>query len=635
MKSKLGATKPNVVEVLGKGNKGKGKQADNENAPPSPAPVRKAVKASIELGSPTTRSTRAALSPVPASPSRPAKSPLRKTIASPTPKSPPTRSSRPQSPQRAANTSANASNSRPSSRAAASPAQLTRKDLSIIAEGPSERSSPGPSRQMVRSPPRTRPQSPRLAAQQAAKSPRSPPRKEPAPQPSIDALLRPTAPVSAPTPAPVIIAPAPPPPVAAPIKSVRSSWLSKALGSGGVPVNRDSDTTSTFRKSVVSQARPTLHDDYAGLRKSLAPPNGLKRKSDQGIEEQEPAPRPEKIVKIDNPAIPAAITMPSFERKISHPSVPTPAPAPVSQTQAEILKVTKTLQAIRESTQAKELAKQKATGSGSGLLRNLTKSFGLGGRDPSDDEAERLARELEDDRQAEVEAQAQLDRLLNETGGEEVSAVKEEVETVVVTTVQRSTTPILSPPISAPTPVEVEVHPASDKTDEEEEAEEEQMVEDISFVEEEEELEVIEAVQVIPKAQPKPIAPVPTLAPRLQTPPKLASIRMSTTPINSPPPHLTQATRAVPAVQSQLRSPKPVAALARAESSMPKSKAVESVKAAQPTRKEEVVDIDEDTADEEEDEDEGMMTGMENVAQHAKHLQKGKQPADVSNISQT
>jgi len=500
----------------------------------------------------------------------------------------------------------------------------------MIAEGPSERSSPGSSRQPIRSPVRTRPLSPRLAAQQTA---RSPARKESAPQPSIDAMLRP-APAPAPAPAPIVIAPAPtpaPPPVAAPIKSVRSSWLSKALGSGGVPVNvnRTSDATSTFRKSVVSQARPTLHDDYAGLRKSLAPPNGLKRKSDQGIEEQEPASRPEKITRIDNPIV-AAPAAPPFERKTSHPSAPTPA-------QAEIQKVTKALEEIKESNHAKELAKQKAAAlangrtqeaaASSGLIRNLTKSLGFGGKETPEEEAARLARELEDDRQAEAEAQAELDRLMNGN----VNEVKEKEVQSVPSAAKRSTTPIVSPPARVSVPVEVEVHPASDKTEEEEEAEEERMVEDISFVEEEEELEVIEAVQVVPKPQPKPVAPVPTLAPRLQTPPKLASIRMSTTPIVSPPAHL-KALRQASTTSSQVRSPKNTAAPARAESSAPRVKAEEIVKVVQTVRKEEVIVLD-DTEDEADDDDDPMRTGMESVTQHVKHVQKGKQPADVSSPS--
>ena len=383
-----------------------------------------------------------------------------------------------------------------------------------------------------------------------------------------------------------------------------------------VNVNRTSDATSTFRKSVVSQARPTLHDDYAGLRKSLAPPNGLKRKSDQGIEEQEPAPRPEKVVKIDNPVV-AAPAAPSFERKISHPSAPTPA-------QAEIQKVTKALEEIKESNQAKELAKQKAAALangrsqeaavGTGLIRNLTKSLGFGGKETPEEEAARLARELEDDRQAEAEAQAELDRLMNGN----VSEVKEAKP--VPSVAKRSTTPVVSPPTRVSQPVEVEVHPASDKTEEEEEAEEERMVEDISFVEEEEELEVNEAVEVVSQSQSKSVAPIAALAPRLQTPPKLASIRMSTTPIVSPPAHL-KALRQATATSN--------AAQPRAESSAPQTKAAEIVRMVHTVKKEEVIVVDDDTEDEADD-DETMRTGMESVTQHVKHVQKGKQPADVS-----
>ena len=501
----------------------------------------------------------------------------------------------------------------------------------MIAEGPSERSSPGSSRQPIRSPLRTRPQSPRLAAQQAARSPRSTAREESTPQPSIDALLRPAAPAPVSTSAPVIVAPPAPlvaAPIKAPIKAVRSSWLSKALGSGGVPVNPNPDTTSTFRKSVVSQARPTLYNDYAGLRKSLAPPNGLKRKSDQGVEEQEPASRPEKVSKIDNSTAPVP-SAPTFERKISHPSAPTPAPAPITQAQAEIQKVTKALEEIKESNQAKELAKQKAAAladgrakdaaAGTGFLRNLTKSLGIGGRVESpEEEAERLARELEDDRQAEAEAQAELDRLMNGGGKEDIK--KKAVEAVSIV-VKRSTTPVVSPPVKISLSVEAEAHAASDKTEEEEEADDEQMVEDISFVEEEEELEEIEAVQIVhQQIRPKAVAPVPSLAPRLQTPPKLASIRMSTTPIASPPAHLAQAIR-----QTQItQMPKSVAATGLAGSSAPRGETTESIRVLHNIKREEIIEIDEDTADEEDD-DEEPMTGMENVVQHSKHLHKGKQ----------
>jgi len=378
---------------------------------------------------------------------------------------------------------------------------------------------------------------------------------------------------------------------------------------------------------VVPQARPTLHDDYAGLRKSLAPPNGLKRKSDQGIEEQEPAHRPGKIIKIDNPVV-AVPTAPSFERKTSHPSAPTPA-------QAEIQKVTKALEEIKESNHAKELAKQKAAALangraqeapvGTGLIRNLTKSLGFGGKETPEEEAARLARELEDDRQAEAEAQAELDRLMNGN----VDEVKEKEVKPVASAAKRSTTPVVSPPARVSVPMEVEVHPTSDKAEEEEDAEEERMVEDISFVEEEEELEVIAAVEEVPKPQPKPVAPVPSLAPRLQTPPKLASIRMSTTPIVSPPAHL-KALRQASTASTQVRSPKTNAAQARPESSAPKLKAAEIVKALHTVKKEEVIVVDDDTEDEADDDDEPMRTGMESVTQHVKHVPKGKQPADVS-----
>jgi hypothetical protein len=222
--------------------------------------------------------------------------------------------------------------------------------------------------------------------------------------------------------------------------------------------------------------------------------------------------------------------------------------------------------------------------------------------------------------------------LMNGNGNE----VKESEVKSVPSAAKRSTTPVVSPPAraSASAPVEVEVHPASDKTEEEEEAEEERMVEDISFVEEEEELEVIAAVEEVPKPQSKPVAPVPTLAPRLQTPPKLASIRMSTTPIVSPPAHLKALRQAsTTSTSTQVRSPKNTAAQARPESSAPKPKAAETVNVVQTVKKEEVIVVDDDTEDEADDDNETMRTGMESVTQHVKHVQKGKQPADVSSPS--
>jgi hypothetical protein len=203
----------------------------------------------------------------------------------------------------------------------------------------------------------------------------------------------------------------------------------------------------------------------------------------------------------------------------------------------------------------------------------------------------------------------------------ERSRKEEEVKPVTALAPALSTTPAPSPPARLVEPSSV--HVGSDRTEEEMDAEEEQMVEDISFVEEEEEIEVeAETVQAVQQPQPRPIAPIAALAPRLQTPPKLASIRLSTTPTTTPPAHLAHAQRAAQA-KAEIRSPKKAVAPA------PVIKTAEIVREVQAIKKQEVIDVDDDTA-EEDDDDDDMEIGVENVAQHVKQLQKGKQVANVS-----
>jgi hypothetical protein len=480
----------------------------------------------------------------------------------------------------------------------------------MIAEAASERSIASASARNLefapKSPARTRPLSPRLAQQQQARSPRSPPRQEPAQQPSIDAVLRPSAHVlaSAPTPAPAPVA-------TAPIRQVRSSWLSKALGSGP-STSSNSETNSNYRKSVVSQSRPTLHD-YAGLRQSLAPPGGLKRKSDQGIDEDEDeTARPEKITKVETAPISAK---PALERQPSLPAVPAPVEPP-----SEILKITKALAEIRKGTQAKELAKQKAAAAArepaSGFFKGLTKSLGLGvgGRVESpEDEADRLARELEEDRQAEAEAQAELDRLMS---GEDAKVEKKD-EGKDAPAEARTTTPTISPPAV------VENQQGSDKTEEEEE---EEMVEEISMAEIE--------VESDDEPEQEPVVSAPrqmatALPPRLQTPPKLASIRLSTTPTTTPPVHLTKAlgrgTASQGGLANSLRSPPPRATTSQLAQPLATKVSATVVHVQAPVTKpapvdDEPIEIDDDTADEEEDDDDEDYADQdqENVTEHVK-----------------
>jgi hypothetical protein len=355
----------------------------------------------------------------------------------------------------------------------------------------------------------------------------------------------------------------------------------------------------------------------------------LKRKSDQGLDDDsEKAPRPEKAVKVEPAPTPApAQVKPSLERQISLP------PAPVSQPQTEILKVTKALEEIKERTHAKELAKQKAAAAARetapGFLRGLTKSLGLGvgGKvETPEEEAERLARELEDDRQAEAEAQAELDRLMSGQGEKE-----EQIKSVGA----RSTTPVVSPLplVSAPKASEVpeaEAHQGSDRTEEEEE---EDMVEEISMAEIEVESDAeaeVETVQTTASAFP----------PRLGTPPKLASIRLSTTPTTTPPAHLAKVHQGGNVKAANIRSPlrNPAASQSQYQPQVVQQAAPKSAFALAPVAKTVPADEDEEdeTADEEEDEEdedyEMTEAEQENVTEHVKPISqiKGKQPATVS-----
>ncbi|WVR06591.1 hypothetical protein IAU60_003623 [Kwoniella sp. DSM 27419] len=313
-------------------------------------------------------------------------------------------------------------------------------------------------------------------------------------------------------------------PAKAPMRQVRSSWLSKALGATTVPL-----VDSTLRKSSAApaQQRPSSAMDFTGLRKSLAPIGGMKRKSEQGLGEDEDdmeEKRPEKTSKMaagatglpeHTNALPARTPGPS-----SRPNMPTKTPsyntaenaqpgshgrsAPSSSTQdsqrSDIHKVTRALDELREKTAAKELAKQKALAAvgkdvsgnagrvpqakstGTGFLRGLGNIgaglLGLGGVS-AEEEAQRLAEELEQEQRAEQE----LERLVREATqpeqAEEADKDAGDDETVVGSTVTqpndrgnmiRSTTPDISPPTHARPPMTPE--------------EEEEMIEEQSVIEE-------------------------------------------------------------------------------------------------------------------------------------------------------
>ena len=387
-----------------------------------------------------------------------------------------------------------------------------------------------------------------------------------------------------------------------------------------------------------------MHTDFAGLRKSLAPPNGLKRKSEEGAGDDETV-RPVKVTRVELPVVEAPPIVPSkpiFERQSSHPSVttqaaplPVSAPAPATsvavETSTDILKVQQALEEMKQRTQAKELAKQKAANAaaaqsaarpreatasaGTSFFKGLTKSLGIGGRTESaEDEAERLQRELEEDRRAEAEAQAELDRLMQDDK-REPELTPEPAQEVV-----ESTTPAVSPP-------EIEQHPSSDKTEEEEE--EEEVIEALSFAEE---IEV--DAPPSPKVQTQQsgtLAPDHALAPpRLTTPPRMSDFRMSTTPVVTPPRQLQQqhiARDAAPALHDRAEKHERSTPAKQAKSAVTEAATrVSTTPAGEPKRKE---SMGSDTADEVEEEEQAEKTS---VTEHVKRIHLTKQ-STVSPLS--
>jgi len=332
--------------------------------------------------------------------------------------------------------------------------------------------------------------------------------------------------------------PAAPTPIAAtpgvPVRQVRSSWLSKALGTGTVPItglsNGASDNSALRKSFAAPSQRGNAPVDFAALRKSLAPAGGMKRKSDEGMEEEEQETlerRPEKAVKVDfavmpsvQPAVesisqPAPVLLASIRAPVSSTSLPAgnappaipEAPLSVQNPRSDIHKVTRALDELRERAQAKELAKQratpKATSTGSGFLRglgNLGRSLGLGA---SAKTAEEEAVRLEEERKAELEAQEELERLIGE-----VSKPVEQVDGI------RSTTP--DAPLPTPLIEEARV----------DEVEEEAKV----FKKLQEDIEV-QSVQV---HSPRAVRDIHSA--RQRTPPRTKRVILgSTTPAGTPP----------------------------------------------------------------------------------------------------
>ncbi|ORY31861.1 hypothetical protein BCR39DRAFT_525761 [Naematelia encephala] len=258
---------------------------------------------------------------------------------------------------------------------------------------------------------------------------------------------------------------APPPPAPAPkvpVRQVRSSWLSKALGTDTVPVSHTSDLRKSFaagaelrksfapvsdsRKSfAASSVRPNTPVDLAVARKSIAPANVLKRKSEVGMEEETlHIERPEKVARFDDMTQQAVIT-PQNEVHYDFPialassprataSLPHLTPAANEHSRGErgrsdIHKVSRALDELRERAQAKEAAAKakaaaiahaqkiamyepKAQSTGSGFLRGLGNSLGRSLGFGTARSAEEEARQREEEELAEQQAKEELERLM-------------------------------------------------------------------------------------------------------------------------------------------------------------------------------------------------------------------------------
>lgn len=365
---------------------------------------------------------------------------------------------------------------------------------------------------------------------------------------------------------------------AVPVRQVRSSWLSKALGTGTVPISglptAATDSTALRISLAASAQRQSTAVDFAGLRKSLMPVGGIKRKSDIGIEEEEDdeEKRPEKVVKLE-PVVTVPLVTPTVESHFefevplassagpgaSASSCPTANPdstpgtsATEQQTHADrhrsdIHKVTKALDEFRERNLAKEAAKAKAAlaasagpkqvqiwepkaqSTGSGFLRGLGTSlgrslgFGASAKANEEDEARR-ERELEDAREAELQAQEELKRIMGEGERpqypEPIIEVESHPASLQSDAAVRETTP--TPPAALSslgaaimTATEMEDTPEADSKDED------QVMEELD--------------ELLPSDS--PVRPLrPPKPQRETTPPRqVVGPIMSTTPVDTPP----------------------------------------------------------------------------------------------------
>lgn len=196
----------------------------------------------------------------------------------------------------------------------------------------------------------------------------------------------------------------------APQRQVRSSWLSKALGNGTVPIT---DMAGVRKSYAAPSGRPTTGPlDFAALRKSLAPVGGLSsgagvKRPSEGAEEDEDEEdkRPEKISRTEqktqpadkeqtkSAAVPLSIALndlgkstktisaveaptPSTSQTKSqaHPALDTASPATALQTETQIHKVSKALDDLQKRAAQKEAHRQKAALTASGGPRQTTSS---------------------------------------------------------------------------------------------------------------------------------------------------------------------------------------------------------------------------------------------------------------------
>jgi hypothetical protein len=261
-----------------------------------------------------------------------------------------------------------------------------------------------------------------------------------------------------------------------PTRQVRSSWLSKALGTGTVPVRLSDD----IRKSMAAPSGRTMDLDM--IRKSLAPTSGLdsshgvgkKRVSDVALDEEEgrriktvrmdlgdsakgkelekveaktqvTAPlqsimttaavelvvpkRPEVTVgsipqiQAIQPAVSISAPLPEFAATASNlPAATRDQPPSPSKQPSDIDRVTRALDEIREKAALKEAQRARTqsttphhavTPGAGGFFRGLGRSLGLGRN--AEEEAARLEKELkEEEEQAERDAREELERLMAE-----------------------------------------------------------------------------------------------------------------------------------------------------------------------------------------------------------------------------